>query len=431
MEFINYYRLFEEKPRKLCDPQNNPEDAVYAQKDEALLPATFDMHPDPKKYDRDREQQWTVCCSAVTKKGRIFFNYFSSCEHASEDAGIYNMVMCSDDHGQSFRNLFVLESPVPERVRIFDMRLWTDEQGRLWMFWNQCFGIYDGRFGVWASRCDDPDGEALVFSAPKRICDGVLCRYPIVTKDGSWLIPTSIWDPRSLQGIGSELGERVTIANWQPEDLGVSVYRSVDQGESYEKIASGIRFPYSVFDEPGMVEKNDGSLWMWIRGMNCIAEVFSYDGGYTWTEPRMSSKYFVPNSRFELGRLKSGNLLLLQNYKPRFPSLWWGRNNLTALLSRDDGETWEGVLMLDEREGTEQPGYTQADDGTIYISYGRAPGIAGEGLMAIITEEDILAGKLVNPNSRLRVLAGKARGMRLRPDYAELCEFARKAGVEM
>lgn len=428
---INYFELFEERPRKLCDPLNNPEDAIYAQKDEALLPATLDMHPDPRKYDRDREQQWTVCCSAVTKKGRIFFNYFSSCEHSSEDAGIYNMVLCSDDNGHSFRNCFVLESPVPERVRIFDMRLWTDDQGRLWMFWNQCFGIYDGRFGVWAARCDDPDGEALVFSAPKRICDGILCRYPIVTKEGHWLIPTAIWDPRSLQGIGSELGERVTIANWQPEDLGVSVYRSVDQGESYEKIASGIRFPYSVFDEPGMVEKNDGSLWMWIRGMNCIAEVFSYDGGYTWTEPRMSSKYFVPNSRFELGRLKSGNLLLLQNYKPKLPSPWWGRNNLTALLSRDDGETWEGILMLDEREGTEQPGYTQTDDGTIYISYGRAPGVAGEGLMAIITEEDILAGKLVNPNSRLRVLAGKCRGMRLRPDYDELCEFARKNGIEM
>lgn len=89
-----------------------------------------------------------------------------------------------------------------------------------------------------------------------------------------------------------------------------------------------------------MVEKSDGSLWMWIQGLNCIAESFSYDGGHTCTLPRQSSKYFVPNSRFELGRLKSGSLPLLQNYKPKLPSPWWGGNNLIALLSRDDGEPW-------------------------------------------------------------------------------------------
>ena len=428
---INYYHLFEEQPRKISDPKNNPEDAGFALKDEALLPATIDMHPDEARYNRDLEQQWTVCCSAITKKGRIFFNYFSSSEHNSEDAGIYNMVLCSDDNGHTFRNFFVLESPVPERVRIFDMRLWTDDSGRLWMFWNQCFGIYDGRIGVWASHCDDPDAEELSFTAPRRICNGILCRYPIVTKSGHWLIPTALWDPRSLQGIGSELGDRVVLANWLPEELGVSVYRSADQGETYERIATKIRFPYSTFDEPCMVERGDGSLWMWIRGLNCVAETFSYDGGFTWTQPRQSSEYFVPNSRFEFGRLKSGNILLLMNYKPKIPSPWWGRNNLSALLSRDDGKTWEGILMLDEREGTEQPGFTQADDGFIYISYGRAPGIAGEGLMAIITEEDILEGKLVNPASRLRVLAGKARGMRNRPDYDEICDFARKHGIEM
>ena len=73
---INYYDLIAEMPKKPCDPQNNPEDAIYKLKDEALLPATFDMNPDPTKYDREREQQWTVCCSAVTKKGRIFFTIY-------------------------------------------------------------------------------------------------------------------------------------------------------------------------------------------------------------------------------------------------------------------------------------------------------------------------------------------------------------------
>jgi len=34
---------------------------------------------------------------------------------------------------------------------------WTDPLGRLWCFFDQSLGYFDGRCGDWFIRCDDPD----------------------------------------------------------------------------------------------------------------------------------------------------------------------------------------------------------------------------------------------------------------------------------
>jgi hypothetical protein len=83
---------------------------------------------------------------------------------------------------------------------------------------------------------------------------------------------------------------------------------------------------------------------------------------------------------------------------------------LSAWLSDDDGVTWQGGLMLDERTGISYPDGVQAPDGTIYISYDRNRATDGEILMARFTEEDILAGKLVGPRSKLRMLISRPLG---------------------
>ncbi|MBN2295042.1 MAG: exo-alpha-sialidase, partial [Pirellulales bacterium] len=72
-------------------------------------------------------------------------------------------------------------------------------------------------------------------------------------------------------------------------------------------------------------------------------------------------------------------------------------------LSDDDGETWKGGLMLDARNGVSYPDGFQAPDGTIYISWDRNRSTDAEILMARFTEEDIMAKKLVNPNSKTRM----------------------------
>ena len=80
---------------------------------------------------------------------------------------------------------------------------------------------------------------------------------------------------------------------------------------------------------------------------------------------------------------------------------------LTAWLSEDEGKTWQGGLMLDERKGISYPDGFQAPDGTIYISYDRNRATDGEILLARFTEQDIIAGKLVGAKSKLKMLISR------------------------
>ena len=75
--------------------------------------------------------------------------------------------------------------------------------------------------------------------------------------------------------------------------------------------------------------------------------------------------------------------------------------------SADDGKTWKGGLVLDERKGISYPDGFQAPDGTIYISYDRNRKTDGEVLLARFNEEDILGKKLVGPKSKLKMLISK------------------------
>ncbi len=46
--------------------------------------------------------------------------------------------------------------------------LWTDPLGRLWLIFDQSMDMFDGRAGVWAAICENPDAERarLVRAAP-------------------------------------------------------------------------------------------------------------------------------------------------------------------------------------------------------------------------------------------------------------------------
>ncbi len=83
------------------------------------------------------------------------------------------------------------------------------------------------------------------------------------------------------------------------------------------------------------------------------------------------------------------------------------RCKLKAFLSEDDGLTWQGGLMLDERNGISYPDGFQAPDGTIYISYDRNRSTDGEILLARFTEQDVLAGQTVGAKSKLKLLISR------------------------
>jgi hypothetical protein len=48
---------------------------------------------------------------------------------------------------------------------------------------------------------------------------------------------------------------------------------------------------------------------------------------------------------------------------------WGVRKELTAFLTTDEGKTWSGGLLLDERNNVSYPDIAQAPNGDIYVHY--------------------------------------------------------------
>ena len=88
------------------------------------------------------------------------------------------------------------------------------------------------------------------------------------------------------------------------------------------------------------------------------------------------------------------------------------RSHLTAWLSEDDGETWQGGLELDERMAVSYPDGTQDANGDIWIIYDHERYKCGDILFARFREEDVLAGRCVSPRSSLKNLVNRTGGLR-------------------
>ena len=129
-------------------------------------------------------------------------------------------------------------------------------------------------------------------------------------------------------------------------------------------LRGGADVPERSFDEHMLVERQDGRLWMLVRTAYGIGQSFSADGGYTWT-PGEPAAPGGPCSRFFIRQLRSGRLLLVNHVR------FTGRNNLTAQLSEDEGQTWSAGLLLDERDAVSYPDGVEDQEGLITVVYDR------------------------------------------------------------
>jgi hypothetical protein len=307
-----------------------------------------------------------------TAKGRLWVVYGRDVESTRN----FQVVRSSDDDGASWSDVRLMILP-RTGTRAMSASIWIDPLGRLWLFWGQSAGQQDGRFGVWTVVCDDADADEPQWSAPRRIGDGILLNKPTVLANGDWLLTSSVWKA----------------------DNSIKVYASTDQGKTFQlRGTANIEDAKSRGpDEPMIVERRDGSLWMMVRCRG-LAETISRDRGNTWTPVRRIPLPH-PTSRFFLRRLNSGALLLVK-HGPLDQRV--KREQLMAFLSDDDGQSWHGGLMLDERDDVTYPDGVQDQDGTIYVVYDHERTPLGEVLMATFTEEDVRAGKAVSDKTRFR-----------------------------
>ncbi len=313
----------------------------------------------------------------------------------TEDQFNYLMLVTSDDDGKTWSDLKIIIDPDGAGLtRAFDPCLWHDPQGKLWIFWAQSHGEknFDGRAGVWAMTTQNSTDENPIWSPPRRIANGVMMNKPIVTKAGSWLLPCAIWDFKQK--------DKFTELNHEKFS---NVIVSNDNGQTFSLLGSA-DVPDRHYDEHMVLELNDGRLWMLVRTKYGIGQSYSSDQGKTWTEGNPSNIAHA-TARFFIGKLSSGNLLLVKHSAIDKRTK---RVDLTAFISKNDGQTWQGGLMLDKRLSVSYPDAVEGDDGSIYVIYDYSRYEAKEILMAVFTEEDVLAQKDVSGKFRTKILVNKA-----------------------
>ncbi|MCG6156476.1 family 16 glycoside hydrolase [Rubinisphaera margarita] len=364
--------------------------------DYALETPELNTSPLPE-YDYDQLDYGMTIGIDRTPGGRLW-----ACWVAGGDSPeAFFVLATSDDNGETWsKPRLVIDThsdKLPMDRSTLVGNLWTDPLGRLWLIFDQSIGMFDGRAGVWATICENPDAETPEWSEPRRIWHGVTLNKPTVLSNGEWMLPISL-DQRNGFGPFKDCFRELDPFR------GANVFVSSDKGETWERRGC-VRFPNPDWHEHMIVEREDGSLWMLARTAKGIMQSESTDLGATWSEPTVPSGIAQPNARFHVRRLASGRLLLIK-HGDKIDS-HQGRVQLSAWLSEDDGRSWDGGLVIDERRGISYPDGFQAPDGTIYISYDRNRAKDGEILLARFTEQDILAGKLTSEDSKLKMLISR------------------------
>ena len=328
-----------------------------------------------------------------TEKGRLFAAWYSG--GVTEQYGNFVVLVKSDDDGKNWTEPIAVAYN-GENSRCYDPCVWIDPIGRLWLIW-----AVMPEYGVYASICDDPDASELTFGEVRKIGSDVMMNKPTVLKDGSWLFPIAIWqnNVEVVKGVESDSSER-----------GAYLCKTEDNGKTFTRLGCPtVENP--SFDEHMALEKLDGTIQNWMRTREGICIADSVDGAMTYGKA-YKLPFVTPDSRFHICRLRSGKLLLVAHKDTD------KRRDLAAILSDDDGKTWKYSLMIDERNSVSYPDVKEGNDGYIYVTYDRERGgykksyaeskdFAKEILMARITEQDIIAGEIKDPKSKLRVIISK------------------------
>lgn len=328
-----------------------------------------------------------------SKGGRTFLTFYSG--ETSETIGNYSFIIMSDNETDYSEPIAVAFPNAG--TRCYDPTLWIDPLNRLWFIWSVMPGEE-----VYASLCDDPDADTLIWSEEFYIGRGIMLNKPTVLTTGEWLFPIALWNHNVSAG-----AKRVLRTDDIP---GSYVYKTSDNGKTFKKLGHA-DIKNRSYDEHMVLELENGVLMMLVRTNYGIGVSYSYDRGNNWSRGE-DSHLGGPCSRFHIKRLRSGRILLINHYNFK------GRNNLTAMLSEDDGKTYPYRLLLDERNEVAYPDATEGDDGFIRITYDRERGshkssisavfaCAREILTAKITEEDIINGRLTNNKSFLKRVASK------------------------
>ena len=337
---------------------------------------------------------------AASRSGRRLWASWFAGVTDFEDSNNYVVLATSVDGGVTWREVLAVDPDSEGPRRCFDPQLWTTPDGQLhWTWIDRRAVLRDGmdmrrggdRWGMsggahpygdqtWMLSFDAEREPPADLPAPIYVGLGLEACKPAALSTGEWLLPLYVNHGRPPSANFYATRDHRTFA-FLP---GISIPKE-KQG----------------FEEHTLVERRNGDLWCLLRADGGLQEAISRDKGRTWSEARPPAGLKHTSSRLFLRRLASGNLLLVKHGKPNEDA---GRTNLSAFISEDDGVTWKGGLLLDERLHASYPDGDQLPDGTILVVYDHDRSRHGTVHLAQFTEADVLAGRDVSGKLRRRGL---------------------------
>ena len=236
----------------------------------------------------------------------------------------------------------------------------------------------DGTIDYAISRSKD-GGETFYRSST--CLTGVIPGYYVVNNDraerlsdGRIVLPAACH--RMLVGAGDERGVFDSYGS-------VIFFVSENDGETFYQAGARIvldetAHSASGVQEPGIVELENGVLWIYMRtDRGCQYESFSFDGLRTCT-PVRQSRFTSPCSPMKIKRGPAGDLVSVWNPIPNYngralTKAGWGRTPLAISRSRDDGASWSGLKLIesDDSRGYCYPALFFARDGHLLVGYCR------------------------------------------------------------
>ena len=175
--------------------------------------------------------------------------------------------------------------------------------------------------------------------------------------------------------------------------------------------------------------REDGSLFTFYRAKRGQKFAESFDGGKTWAPGGYYPMQFSINTKCILKKLPSGKVLLVANAvqmkQENGTRIYFhldadgkqrslekhktSRTRMTAYLSEDDGATFPHKMLLCDDGVISYPSATLGSDESIYLVYDQGRGTIGQHTIFLsrITEQDIMAGRLVNDESFLNNIVSR------------------------
>jgi len=375
-------------------------------------------YPGQKPYHKHRIQLrvFQGCPQIeISEGGRLWATWFGSnvqAERAPFHKDQFSVIATSGDDGKTWKEVYIFDPSELLGAGASDPLLWKDAQGNIRLVVHRNLdlkGQDEFESSAWEFTMLNPENEYTEWSAPRLLGNkNMSVMKPLVFPDGTIL--------RSLDDfrlVGSPDKPRIRFLK---EDVdGRPIFVSELPPD-----------PDASFAEQMPIIRRDGSLFTFYRAKKGQKFAESFDGGRTWIPGGYYHMQFSIDTKCVLKTLPSGRVLLVandvqmkeQNGKRIYyfvdetgkeHEVKTARTRMTAYLSEDDAKTFPYKLLLCDDGVISYPSVAIGKNGYIYIVYDQGRTTVGQQTIFLskITEADIIAGKLVSPESFLNRIVSR------------------------